>query len=360
MSLRTIALVLVMTLVLACGGNRGAAVAPSRSVAVASASATPLIDVTDMMGAFPAATFLVITSDGLKGFALLNHALKYTIPLSGKDIQVVADDQNARFYVIDRTSDGARLRRFDAATGVEMASQLVRDATPIIAPSAHAAIAIDRTIGVVYTLLRHADGVAVDGFDWFTLDQAAHTPTQLACTDRLAAAKGRIVVACSRERGVVVFEGGTSYRPAQLAINALAMLGDGTVLAQTASGGSSILLRLPGMRDPHDFDEIAALEKDLGVGGVAEGIAANGDCCFFVAVRDGVDRPQVRYVAKLSGIGLIAFPQSTPPVGGLFVSPPFAYYVFGGAARHLDITQGFAEVMAQVGDGTMPAAVVNR
>ena len=60
------------------------------------------------------------------------------------------------------------------------------------------------------------------------------------------------------------------------------------------------------------------------------------------------------------GLMLIAFPASTPPTGGLFVQAPFAYYVIDGKARHIDISQGFQEVMIDLGGGAVPGAVADR
>ena len=57
---------------------------------------------------------------------------------------------------------------------------------------------------------------------------------------------------------------------------------------------------------------------------------------------------------------LIAFPAATPPTGGLFVQAPFAYYVIGSKVRHIDINQGFQEVMADLGGPVVPGAVSDR
>jgi len=88
---RGASVILALMLAASCGATGRAAASPSHATAtVASPSATPLIDVNDMMGAFPPATFFVSAKDGVKAIALLNHATRYTIPTSGTDVQVAA------------------------------------------------------------------------------------------------------------------------------------------------------------------------------------------------------------------------------------------------------------------------------
>jgi hypothetical protein len=38
---------------------------------------------------------------------------------------------------------------------------------------------------------------------------------------------------------------------------------------------------------------------------------------------------------------------------------PFAYYTVDGSVRHVDLTSGLLETMAEVGAGAIPGAVVN-
>ena len=91
---RGASVILALMLAASCGATGRAAASPSHTTAtVASPSATPLIDVNDMMGAFPPATFFVSTNDGIRAIALLNHATRYTIPTSGT---VRDDDERPR------------------------------------------------------------------------------------------------------------------------------------------------------------------------------------------------------------------------------------------------------------------------
>ncbi len=137
----------------------------------------------------------------------------------------------------------------------------------------------------------------------------------------------------------------------------MAMLGDGTLMAGGADGS---LARLA--RQATELEVVSAL-KEYGKGLIPDGIAVNGGCCLYYGILDPQAKDvQVRSVA--GGMMLIAFPASTPPTGGFFVQAPFAYYVIDGKARHIDINQGFQEVMADfaggVGAGAVPGAVADR
>ncbi|MGH2491235.1 MAG: hypothetical protein ACRDF9_06965, partial [Candidatus Limnocylindria bacterium] len=112
-------------LIMACGG---AATLPAPSQpSVTRTAPTGTIDVNDMMGAFPAATFFVVTDGGVKAFALLNHATKYTIPTTGA-VQVATavasrlTPSAGWVYVADEIADGTRLRWIDAANGQVLAT----------------------------------------------------------------------------------------------------------------------------------------------------------------------------------------------------------------------------------------------
>ena len=109
-------------LILACGGV-ATLPTPSQPSPTTAAAPTTTIDVSDMMGAFPAATFFVVTDDGVKALALLNHATKYTIPTSGPwgAVQVAVGD--GQVYIADETAGATRLRWIDPASGTVLATQ---------------------------------------------------------------------------------------------------------------------------------------------------------------------------------------------------------------------------------------------
>jgi hypothetical protein len=367
MILRGASILLTMLIAASCGGSgRAAPAANATSITPTSPSATPLINVNDMMGAFPPATFFVIGGQDptIKAIALLNHAIKYRIAFLGKDPQVAAISQPAglggsgRVYVLDQVTEGARIRWFDTDSGTERASQVIGGATVNGTGLGHGALAVDGSTGIVYALLRKADGIAVDGFDWFTLKPARTPFGQLRCGERLAAASNRIAVACMSEGALVIDDSGKSTKLlAKHSFVAMAMLGDGTLVAGGADGS---LVRLA--RQGTELEVVNAL-KDYGKGLIPDGIAVNAGCCLYYGVLDTQAKDvQVRSVA--GGLMLIAFPASTPPIGGFFVQAPFAYYVIDGKARHIDINQGFQEVMADlgagVGAGAVPGAVADR
>ena len=47
------------------------------------------------------------------------------------------------------------------------------------------------------------------------------------------------------------------------------------------------------------------------------------------------------------------------PRGGVLAIWPFAYYTVDATIRHVDLTSGLLETMAEVGAGAVPGAVVN-
>ncbi len=362
---RGAALILAMTLAASCGGTARAAASPSQTTATAaSPSATPLIDVNDMMGAFPPATFFVVTKDGVKAVALLNHATRYTIPTSGTDVQVAAvsaqtgvPTTSPRVYVLDQISQGARLRWFDIDNGTERASQIVAGATVVSTGIGHGALAIDDSGGTVYALLKDPSGKRVDQFDWFTLKRSELPMLRGQCGERLAAASGRVAVVCmgsSKDGELRIADGTTEFKlDTNMDPNSMAMLGDGTLMAGDLQGN---LVRLA--RKQTVLEKVNTL-KEYGARLSPDGIAVNAGCCFYFGILDPqASDVQVRAIA--GGTMLVAFPSISQPTGGLFVQAPFAYFVIGGRARHVDINQGFGEVMADLGPSAVPGAVANR
>jgi hypothetical protein len=373
MTLRGASVILALMLAASCGGSGRAAAspAPTGPATPAHPTATYTIDVTDMMGAFPPATFFVVTKDGVKAIALLNHATRYTIPV-GQDTQVAASGPAGRVYVLDQVSEGARLRWFDIDSGTERASRLIAGTSVVATGIGHGALAIDDTTGAVYALLREptpasspnplyvtsvVSSIRVDEFDWFTL-RPSRTMLRGHCGERVVAASGRVALGCfhsSKDGEVRIADGIVEFTlDSKLDPNAMAILGDGTLMVGAADGQ---LVRL--VRHETAFEKVGAL-KDYGARLlISDGIAVNAGCCFYFGIIDPqANDVQVRTIA--GGTMLVAFPAISQPVGGLFVQAPFAYFVINGNARHVDINQGFGEIMADVGLGAVPGAVANR
>ena len=335
-------------LILAC---EGAATLPAPSQS--SPTPTPTIDVSDMMGAFPPTTFFVVTPDSVKALALLNHATKYSIPIDKGDAQVAVAPTTQLVYVMDQTSTGARLRSFDVATGAARASRVISRATLLPTDSAHATLAVDASTGAVFALVGQGALRAIEQFEGSTLEPVRRVLGDLLCADRVLAAAGRIVLACMDDGGLVTSEpgGGGKFR-ADAALVAVAMLTDGTLLAGAADAR---LWKLA--RGAAQLERIETL-KERGTSLLRDGIASQGDCCFVFGVVEAVANPQLRVVA--GGYTLLLFPEAQRPQGGILVQPPFAYYAFGSQARHIDIEQGFGEMMADLGGRALPGAVADR
>src|SRR5438128_1768918 len=194
-----LALVLVVSAACAGGATRSSP-APSTT---ATATATPVsqIDVTDMMGAFPAATFFVVGPGGVAALALLNHATKYRIATELGDTQVATWPEAGRLYVLDGTDAGARLRSFDVASGAEQASRLIPNTKPAPTGIGHGTLAVDRSTGAVFALLREGPLATLEEFDGATLHPVRRVLGDLRCGDRLVAAGGRVAMACLGEGG---------------------------------------------------------------------------------------------------------------------------------------------------------------
>ena len=335
-------------LILAC---EGAATLPAPSQS--SPTPIPTIDVSDMMGAFPPTTFFVVTQDSVKALALLNHATKYSIPIDKGDAQVAVATTTQLVYVMDQTSTGARIRSFDVATGAARASRVISRATLLPTESAHATLAVDASTGAVFALVGQGALRAVEQFEGSTLEPVRRVLGDLICGDRVLAAAGRIVLACMDDGGLATSEpgGGGKFR-ADATLVAVAMLPDGTLMAGSADAR---LWKLA--RGAAQLERIDTL-KERGTSLLKDGITAQGHCCFVFGVVEAVANPQLRVVA--GGYTLLLFPEAQRPQGGILVQPPFAYYTVGSQARHVDIEQGFGEMMADLGGRALPGAVADR
>jgi len=346
--------VLALAVAIAACGGEAARSSPTASPAPqATSSAIPSIDVSDMMGAFPPTTYFVVRPGNVTALALLNHATKYTIPTEAGEAQVATATEAGRVYVLDQTREGARLRWFEIASGAERRSQLVAGANLVATGSGHGTLAFDSSNGEVFALLRQGSSMAIEEFEGFTLSPVKRRSGDLRCGERILASAGRVVLACLGEGGVVLdtAAGGGKFS-AQAPLVSIAMSANGTLMAGSADGR---LFRLaPGATA---LETIEILRGE-GVRLIADGIAAQADCCFVIAAVDRVANPQITILR--GGLTLVRFPESSAPSGGILVQPPFAYYAVGKEARHIDLQQGFAEVMAGFSEGVLPGAVADR
>ena len=195
--------------------------------------------------------------------------------------------------------------------------------------------------------------MAIEEFEGFTLGPVKRRLGDLRCGERLLASAGRVVLACLGEGGLVVdaSAGGGKFS-ARTPLVAIAMSANGTLMAGSADG--RLFKLAPAAVELETIDTL----RDEGIRPMTDGLAAQADCCFVVGALDRVANPKI--TVFWGGLTLIRFPESSAPTGGILVQPPFAYYTVGKEARHIDLQQGFAEVMAGFSDGVLPGAVADR
>jgi hypothetical protein len=344
-------------LILACGGA-ATLPAPSQTSPSQTSAVTPTatIDVADMMGAFPAATFFVVTDDGVKAIALLNHATRYTIPTSG--VVQVATSIDGRLYVADETANGTRLRWFDTASGSERASRLESGRKLVATGIGHGSLASDPATGSLVALFDAGGRSVADAFDPSTLEFLGRR-LDADCGDRLLVGGGRTAVACY-VRGIVRITDATTgttpftWDPALGPIVAAAMLPGGTALTGRADG---TLARLAA--DTRDGERLAPF-RDGSL--VRDGLAVADKGMFVAALSTSDAKIGISIVSGRGGVVHVSLPRGEAPVGGILALWPFAYWVNSKDARHVDLTQGFAETMASMASGArvLPGAVGDR
>ncbi len=338
-------------LILACGGGATLPAlshsTPTRTSAVAP---TATIDVTDMMGVFPAATFFVVTDDGVKAIALLNHATKYTVPTSGAT-QVAAG--NGQIYIADKAAGGTRLRWVDQANGTVLATGSEPGRKLVATGIGHGAMAVEPTTNRLLALYADGDRRVVEAYEPYSL-RPLGTRLESSCGDRLLAAAERVVVSCFAEGSLVIRDGASDPKVVNADLGTLvaaAMSSDGTTLVGREDG---TLARIrPTTVTPEKVEPFrpARLAPD--------GIAAPDAQSFAVALLTtdlalGISelRSSLRYVSFPAGDRIKEI-----PVGGLLAQGQFAFWSNGREARHIDLQQGFAETMATLSGKVLPGGV---
>ena len=336
-------------LILACGGVATLPTPSQQTPARTVAPSTP-IDVTDMMGAFPAATFFVVTDDGVRALAVLNHATKYTIPTTGA-VQVATG--GTQIYVADETSEGTRLRWIDQATGNVLATRTELSRRLVATGIGHGALAVEPTSSRLLALFADGDKRVVEAYEAYTL-RPVGTRFESFCGDRLFAGGNRIVVACLAAGEMVISDNGAKAFPVHAGLGALvaaAVSGDGTTLAGRDDG---TLARIGATAvTPEKIEPFRPARL------VPDGIASSDPQTFAVGLLTtdsalGISelRSSVRYISFPAGDRIKEI-----PVGGLLAQPQFAFWSNGREARHIDLLQGFAETMATLSGKALPGGV---
>ena len=335
-------------LILAC---EGAATLPAPSQKSPAAVPTATIDVSDMMGAFPQTTFYVITGDGLRAIALLNHATRFTVETSGS-VQVAAG--NAQVYVADETADGTRIRWIDKVTGGILATRAEPGRKLVYTGTGNGSLVVEPTTGRVLAMFADGARRVVEAFDAYTLRPLGRR-MEAGCGDRVLAAADRVVVACLA--GTLLIKDTGDARIVDVGLGPLvaaAMRADGTTLVGRSDG---TLAQIEAARAT-----VEKIEPFRPGRLVADGIAAVDDHTFAVAL--GTSDLDVGISELRTGRRYISFPAKNIPIGGLLADGLFAYWIDGAQAKHIDLTQGFAETMTtfagspvRVGVPMLPGAV---
>jgi hypothetical protein len=326
-------------LILAC---EGAATLPAPSQKSPVAAPTAMIDVSDMMGAFPAATFFVVTDDGVKAVALLNHATKYAIPTIGA-VQVAS--RGGQIYVADEPSGGTRLRSIEQASGAVIASRIEPSRRLAATAIGHGAIAIEPVTNRVLALYADGDRRAVEAYEPGSLNPLGRR-FDSGCGDRLLAGAARVVVSCFSSGELVISDMQT--KPAVISVGlgpivAAAMSLDGATLVGRADGTLALL--------PPFAMTVERVEPFRPARLVPDGIASPQAQNFAIGLI--TSDSDVGISELRAGRRYISFPAASSdshapatPVGGLLANELFAFWSTGREARHIDLQQGFAETMA--------------
>jgi hypothetical protein len=335
-------------LILAC---EGAATLPAPSQKSPAAVPTATIDVSDMMGGFPQTQLYVVTGEGLKSIALLNHATRFTIETSGS-VQVAAG--NAQVYVADEVADGTRIRWIDKVTGGILATRAEPGRKLVYTGTAHGALVVEPTTGRVLAMFADGARRVVEAFDAYTLRPLGRR-MEAGCGDRVLAAADRVVVACLA--GTLVIKDASDARIVDVGLGPLvaaAMRVDGMTLVGRSDGTLAQI-------DPAKAI-VEKIEPFRPGQLIADGIVAVDDHTFAVAL--GTSDLDVGISELRRGRRYISFPGKNIPIGGLLADGRFAYWVDGAQAKHIDLTQGFAETMTtytgpalRVGVLMLPGAV---
>ena len=332
-------------LILAC---EGAATLPAPSQKSPAAMPTATIDVSDMMGAFPAATFFVVTGNGkLNAVALLNHALKYSIDAS-TTAQVAS--AGGFIYVADEDKNGVRVRWIDQVNGTVLATHLEPGRTLFPTGIGHGGIAVESTTGRVLVLYLEGDRRILEAYEPYSLRPLSRR-LEASCGDRVLTGAGRVVVPCFAA-GTIIVNDGTSdtqvMNPGLGPLVAAAMSVDGTTLVGRDDGALA--------RIPPQTTTIEKVEPFRPATLVPDGIASPEGGTFVVALSTS-DR-DISVSETRSSQRYLSFPAQQAPRGGVLAQGQFAFWITAlGEARHIDLVQGFHETMVTFGGRVLPGGV---
>ncbi|MBI3522732.1 MAG: hypothetical protein HY071_06465 [Chloroflexi bacterium] len=355
--MRGLPLVGVILSLVACGSGAARAVPAATASAThdqhaATPSATPLINVDDMMGFFANQQTVFVVSDGwVRAVTLLNHDVRYEIAVGGP-AQVAVDQGGTWLYVLDldKSTGTSRLRTFDVAAGSERAR-----ATEIsgVASDRRALAAVANK---VYVLKTEASDKRswVDSFEALTLKPAGTIAEKAGCADRLLATVARIALVCRTDGTMAVGFTVGGGRPVDRAFPGIAgatMADDGTIYVVTSAGA---LAAVPSGSDhladlPLPSDWIGTVLPDT--------LVATGG---YVVLAQQANVPYARMWLSSNMAQRRSWQLSGTPQGGMLALWPFAYFTVDRSVRHIDLGTGALETMTDIGANAMLGAIASK
>jgi hypothetical protein len=311
----------------------------------------PVVNVDDMASMYAQQTVLVTSADHVSAVTLLNHFIRYQIPTQG--VAEVKADLGARWlYVLDDDGQGARrLGIFDLSSGTQRAAL---DGIAYVPAGRHdLGAAAD---GRVLVLKSDASRAWVDGYQPDTLQSSDEIMQGSACSDRLLTSAGRLAMVCSSTGEVTLGTlRGTSARImlGLAGVVGAAIAGDGALFLLTAD--EHLAMVPPGSATPVLLDWPDAWSGSV----VAESLAAVQSGTQIVIAQTNADGAWLRVTTPKDTSQRQSLRLAGVPDGGIVAMWPFAYYAVGASIRHVDLTSGLLETMAEVGPEAAAGAVVN-
>jgi hypothetical protein len=317
----------------------------------AAPTATPLINVDDMMGMYPQQTVFVATPDQVSAVTLLNHFTRYRIATNGV-AQVMAHITGQWFYLLDAdTAASQRLRVFDVPTGSERA---VIAGISGIDPGRARGVLARANDGRVLVLKSEPGHAWVDAYAALTLEPLGTVIDRPGCADRLLTSGNRVAIVCLSTGEIAVDDLRGNHAEIEGALPNLvgaAMADDGTLfvatadqqLATVASGTTTLV----GVTWPSEWSGTVLADGLASTPGASLAIAESTDDGAWLRVF-ATNNLSLRKSLRLAGV----------PQGGVLTLWPFAYYTVDSSVRHVDLTNGLLETMTEVGAGAVPGVVV--
>lgn len=337
---------MALAAVTACAPAGTTLASPAASTAARSATATPraTVNVDDMMGAAPSTTVFVRTGDDVRAIRLLDHAVRFRLPVAA-DARLAVSPDASTLYVVERPGDGSlRLRSIDVASGNTTYESRQPDAAAL-APgiAGRGAVAVDGTGRLLVARIGTGSAWA-DTFDATTLRPLGRIGDPRACADVVLAAARRVAFVCASHSLITVIDGASA--PVTLGLNTDALAGavilaDGTIVATGIDGALYRIRAGAGQAESMSLLQAAgAAPRTVPAGGIA---TIDADRVALLR-RGGTTTVTVIRVS----LGAIEGSERTlgdDPRDGIAGLWPFVYFTSGVAVRHIDAQTGIVETM---------------